>query len=62
MADPASEPSPRLTRDRVIQMLRNYANGTYQAISPDVCGAAAGFLQNSTPNEELHAVEPDKQA
>lgn len=42
-----------LTRDRCIQMLNNYANGTYQAISGEVCAAAAKFLQNSTPNEEV---------
>lgn len=49
---PPGIPARPLTRDRAIEMLNNYADGTYQAISPDVCRAAARFLANSTPNAE----------
>ncbi len=52
IAGPAGVPVRPLTRDRTIEILNNYADGTYQAISPDVCGAAARFLENSTPNAE----------
>ncbi len=59
MADaPQGEAWKPLTRDRCISMLNNFADGTYQAISREVCASAAKFLQNSTSNEEA-ILRPD---
>jgi hypothetical protein len=40
------------TRGRVIEMLSNFANGTYQAILPEIAGAAARYLEKSAPIPE----------
>lgn len=45
----ASDAVHYLPRSRVIEILNNFADGTYQAIAPDVVGEAARHLQNSEP-------------
>ncbi len=47
--DPANPPP---TRGRIIQMLRNFANGTYQAIDREIVGLAAKYLVESLPATE----------
>lgn len=46
---PAAAPLTFPSRARVIEMLQNYAAGTYHAIDPEICGLAARYLQSSTP-------------
>lgn len=45
MTAPTSQPPQPLSRERLIEMLENFANGQYQAISPNVVGEAARQLR-----------------
>jgi hypothetical protein len=45
-------PSSHIERERLLEMLDNFANGIYQAILPDVVAEAARQLRNSTPRTE----------
>lgn len=44
--------SDLIPKDRVIQILNGFADGTYQAILPEVCGRAARLLARSKPEPE----------
>lgn len=41
-----------IDRNRLLEMLDNYANGVYQAIMPEVVAEAARHLRNSQPMPE----------
>ena len=52
----SSKPAP-LTRERLIQVLNNFADGTYLSISPDVVREAARQLRNSIPTPEAPTID-----
>lgn len=45
----------QLTRDRVLEMMDNFAKGQYQAISPETVAEAARHLRESEPKAEQNA-------
>lgn len=46
-----------IERNRLLEMLDNFARGMYQAIAPETVAEAARQLRNSTPNVEPEPVD-----